>query len=292
MMPLYRLLLHLYPASFRNEYAGEMCAVFARRQRDTSAVGLATLWIGVFFEVLFNAAAVHLDILRQDLRYTARALRRTPGFAATAVLVVALGVGANTAAFSLADQVLLRPLPFPHPEQLVKLWEAVPGYSHMELSPANFEDWKRMNHSFAAMGVYTDFAMNLAGQGEPERLDVTLVDSELLPMLGAQPLLGHVFTAADNREGASGTALLSYGLWQRRFGGDREILGRQILLNDEKYAVIGVMPRTFYFPNRDTQVWTPFRPSAQSYPSSGRPTSSARQTASAARRPPGAHARH
>jgi len=264
-MRLYRLRLHLYPASFRNEYAGEICAVFARRLRDTSAPGLPALWIGVFCEVLFNASAVHLDILRQDLRYTARALRRTPGFAATAVLVVALGVGANTAAFSLADQVLLRPLPFPHPEQLVKLWEAVPGYSHMELSPANFEDWKRMNHSFAAMGVYTDFAMNLAGQGEPERLDVTLVDSELLPMLGAQPLLGHLFTAADNRDGASGTALLSYGLWQRRFGGDREILGRQILLNDEKYAVIGVMPRTFYFPNRDSQVWTPFRPSAQSY---------------------------
>src|SRR5580704_7045565 len=123
MMRLYRLLLHLYPASFRNEYAGEMCGVFARRLRDTSAIGLPALWIGVVFEVAFNAAAVHADVLRQDLRYTVRGFRRTPGFAATAVLVVALGVGANTAAFSLADQVLLRPLPFPQSERIVKLMQ-------------------------------------------------------------------------------------------------------------------------------------------------------------------------
>ena len=155
-MRLYRLLLHLYPVSFRNEYAGEMCAVFARRRRDTSAWGLTALWIGVVLDTLGNAAAVHADVLRQDLRYTARALRRSPGFAATAVLVVALGIGANTAAFSLADQVLLRPLPFPHSDRLVKLWQAGPGYSHMELSPANYADWKRMSHSFAALGAFTD----------------------------------------------------------------------------------------------------------------------------------------
>jgi len=166
-MPLYRLLLHLYPASFRNEYAGEMCAVFARRLRDTSTVGLPALWIGVFFEELFNALAVHADVLRQDLRYTVRGLRRTPGFAATAILVVALGVGANTAAFSLADQVLLRPMPSPHTETLVKMWQAGPGYSRMELSPANYADWKKMSHSFAALGAYHRGTVNLVGQGEP-----------------------------------------------------------------------------------------------------------------------------
>jgi len=264
-MALYRLLLHLYPASFRNEYGGEMCGVFARRRRDTSIAGLPLLWIGAVFEVLFNAVAVHLDVLRQDLRYTARALRRTPGFAATAVLVVALGVGANTAAFSLADQVLLRPLPFPQSEQLVKMWEAVPGYSRMELSPANYRDWKKMSHSFAAMGAYNGNAVNLVGQGEPERLETTMVDSDLLPLLGVQPLLGRIFTADEDREGAAGTLLLSYGLWQRRFGGDPQIIGRQLLLNDERYTVIGVMPRTFYFPNRDTQLWTTFRLNAEGY---------------------------
>ncbi len=264
-MSLYRLLLHLYPASFRNEYADEMCAVFARRLRDTSAAGMPALWIGVLLEVLFNAAAVHADVLRQDLRYTARGLRRTPGFAATAVLVVALGVGANTAAFSLADQVLLRPLPFPHSERLVKMLETVPGYSKMELSPANYADWKRMSHSFSAMGSYTGNAVNLVGQGEPERLEITMVDDELLPTLGVQPMLGHTFTAADNREGANGTVLLSYGLWQRRFGGDPQVVGRELLLNDERSTVIGVMPPAFYFPNRDTELWTPFRLKAEGY---------------------------
>jgi predicted permease len=263
-MRLYSLLLHLYPASFRNEYAGEMRGVFGRRRRDTPGLGLPLLWIGAFFEVLFNAAAVHLDVLRQDLRYTARALRRTPGFAATAVLVVALGVGANTAAFSLADQVLLRPLPFPQSERLVKMWETVPGYSHMELSPANYLDWKKMSHSFALMGTYTGNAVNLVGQGEPERLETTMVDSDLLPVLGVQPLLGRIFTADEDREGAAGTLVLSYGLWQRRFGGDPAIIGRQLLLNDERYTVIGIMPRTFYFPTRDTQLWTAIRVKAES----------------------------
>ncbi len=264
-MRLYRLLLSIYPASFRNEYAGEMSAVFARRLRDTSAVALPALWIGVFCEVLFNAAAVHADILRQDLRYTVRGLRRTPGFAATAVLVVALGVGANTAAFSLADQALLRPLPFPQSERLVRLWQTVPGATQLELSPANYADWKSMSHSFAAMGAYNSNAVNLVGQGEPERVDVAMVDSDVLPTLGVQPLLGRLFAADENRDGAGGTLLLSYGLWQRRFGGDPNILGSQLLLNDERYTVIGVMPRTFYFPNRDTQLWTPIRLKADNY---------------------------
>jgi len=264
-MRLYRLLLHLYPASFRNEYAGEMCGVLARRLRDTSAMGLPALWIGVFFEVLFNALAVHADVLRQDLRYTARALRRTPGFAATAVLVVALGIGANTAAFSLADQVLLRPLPFPHPEQLVKLWQTEGGYSRLELSPANYADWKKMSHSFAAMGAYNRNEANLVGQGEPVRVNIAMVDRDVLPMLQVQPLLGRVFSPAEDGDGASGTVLLSYGLWQRRFGGDPQVLGRQLLLNDERYTVIGVMPRTFYFPNRDIALWTPIRLKAENY---------------------------
>jgi len=258
-MSFYRLLLHLYPASFRQEYAGEMCAVFARRRRDASPLALPALWIATLLEIAWNAAAVHLDVLRQDLRYTARALRRTPGFAITAVLVVALGVGANTAAFSLAGQVLLRPLPFPHYERLVKLWQTVPDYSQLELSPANYRDWKRLTHSFDALGAYYGNAVNLVGPGDPERLDIAPVTSDVLPMLEIQPLLGRVFSPAEDRDGAAGTLLLSYGLWQRRFAGDRAILGRQLLLNNEPYTVIGVMPRGFSFPNRDVQLWTALR---------------------------------
>ncbi|HUB81011.1 MAG TPA: ABC transporter permease [Bryobacteraceae bacterium] len=264
-MRLYRLLLHLYPASFRNEYAEEMCGVFARRLRDTSVPALPALWTGVFFEVLFNSLAVHADILRQDLRYTARALRRTPGFAVTAVLVVALGIGANTAAFSLADQALLRPLPFPDPGRLVRIWETESGYGEMEPSPANYRDWKAMSHSFSAMGYYTNSALNLVGKGEPERIQIAMFDKDLLPALEVQPLFGRIFSPADDRDGAPGTVLLSYGLWQRQFGGDRGILGRQLLLNGERFTVIGVMPRDFYFPSRDTQLWTAFRLKADGY---------------------------
>ena len=209
-MLFYRLLLHLYPTSFRQEYATEMCAIFTRRRRETSSLGLLFLWMAAIFETLWNAAGVHADVLRQDLRYTTRSLRRTPGFALTAVLVVAIGVGANTAAFSLADRTLLRPLPFPQSERLVKLWEAVPGYTRMELSPANYRDWKSMNRSFEVMGAYDWSDVNLVGQGEPERLSTATVSSEILPMLGIQPLMGRVFGEADDVHGASGTLLLSY----------------------------------------------------------------------------------
>src|SRR6202050_1686751 len=134
LMRFYRALLHLYPASFRAEYGAQMCAVFADRQ--TSAI--AAVW-----EVLRNAPAVHWDILRQDLRYTARTLGRARGFTAVAILVLALGIGANTAVFSVTDYVLIRPLPFPSPDRLVTLWETLPGYPHMELCPANYRAWQR-----------------------------------------------------------------------------------------------------------------------------------------------------
>jgi hypothetical protein len=138
MMRYYQALLLLYPASFRAEYGSEMRALFARRQRDAGLPGIVVLWVAALFETVWNAMAVHWDILRQDLRYTARTLGRSPGFTLTAILVIALGVGANTAAFSVTDFVLIRPLPFPEPDRLVKLWENVPRYTEMELSPANY----------------------------------------------------------------------------------------------------------------------------------------------------------
>jgi putative ABC transport system permease protein len=141
----YRLLLRLYPASFRHEYGEEMCAVFARRRRDTrTTLGAAALWCSAIGDTGATAAMVHWDILRQDLRYTARTLGRTRGFALTAVLIVSLGIAATTAAFSVTDFVLIRPLPFPDADRLVKVWERRPGFSRLELSPANYRDWQRV----------------------------------------------------------------------------------------------------------------------------------------------------
>jgi hypothetical protein len=155
-MRFYRLLLRLYPSSFRAEYAGEMEADFRiRRERDPGLAARAGLAAGAVFDVLPNAARAHLDILRQDLRHTARSLSRAPGFAATAIVVAALGVGATTATFSILDHALLRPLPFPEPDRLVRLWQdqSFRGYTQMEVSPPNFRDWQRMSKSFESMGA-------------------------------------------------------------------------------------------------------------------------------------------
>jgi hypothetical protein len=157
-MRLYRALLHLYPASFRAEYGEEMCAVYARRE---------TSILAAVFEVLRNAPAVQWDILLQDLRYTVRTLAHAPGFAAVAILVLALGIGANTAVFSVTDYVLIRPLPFPESDRLVKVWESLPGYLHMELSPANYREWERTNTVFEGFGASSTRDVNLVGQGAP-----------------------------------------------------------------------------------------------------------------------------
>ena len=261
-MRLYRALLHLYPASFRIEYGDEMSGVFARRCRDTKGpLALPALWVSVFFEALFNATAVHLDILRQDLRYTARTLGRSPGFAVTAIVVAALGIGATTAAFTMVDHVLVRPFPFAHPDRLVKLWEDHPtqGFHRWELSPANYRDWKRMSASFASFGAYRGILANLVGQGEPQYVAGASLTAELLPMLGVQPLLGRVFSPEDDREGAPGTLLLSYGLWQDSFGADAAVLGRKLLVDGQPYIIIGVMPQSFHFPDRDARIWTAMR---------------------------------
>src|SRR6185436_6545949 len=155
MMRAYNLLLRLYPASFRNEYGEEMRLLFARRRRDVTGPGsVLLLYLQTIAEILGNAVLVHLDLLGQDLRYTARMLRRAPGFAITAVLIVALGIGATTAAFSVTDFVLLRPLPFPDPDRLVQIWETTPGYDWMEFSAPNYRDWKAAAKSYEAMGMY------------------------------------------------------------------------------------------------------------------------------------------
>ena len=259
-MRLYNLLLHLYPAAFRNEYGEEMRAIFARRVRQVRGpLAALALWTSTVFEVVVNALAVHWDILRQDLRYTARTLARTPGFTLTAILVVALGVGANTAVFTVTDFVLIRPLPFPQPERLVKLWERLPGYTEMELAPASYRDWKRMSHSFVAMGAYVPNSVNLVGQGDPERLESAAVSADLFGLLGIQPMAGRLFTADDDRSGAPGTVLLSYGLWQAVFGGDIGVMGRKVILDGAPYTVIGVMPRDFHFPHRTVDLWTPLQ---------------------------------
>jgi predicted permease len=258
-MRAYRALLRLFPTSFRLEYGGEMCAIFAQRRRDASGpLGAAFVWLLALGDVAGNALRAHLDLLRQDLRYAGRTLRRAPGFAVTAVVVAALGVGATTATFSITDHVLVRPLPFADPQRLVMLWEAQDGYRN-EVSPANYSDWKAMSASFDGMAAYTNATLNLVGGGDPEQLTTATISADLLPVLGRAPLLGRGLNESDTREGAPGTALLAFGLWRTRFAQDPGVIGRTVLLNDEPHTIVGVMPPDFRFPTRETQAWTALR---------------------------------
>jgi putative ABC transport system permease protein len=261
-MRFYRALLHAYPSSFRAEYGDEMCAVFAERRRDVANPLLVLLlWMEAILDTAWNALRVHLDILRQDLRYAARMLGRTPGFALTVIIVAALGIGATTAAFTMVYHVMIAPLPFADADRLVKLYQnsRITDSKFWELSPANYRDWKRASTSFESVGCFTGRLVSLTGKDEPLSVSRGEVTAEIFPMLGRQPLLGRYFSAEEDRETASGTVLLSYPLWRDKFGGDPAVLGRKVLLNDEPYTVIGVMPAGFYFPDRETQLWTTLR---------------------------------
>src|SRR5687768_13596932 len=187
-----------------------------------------------------NTPAEHWDMLKQDLRYAVRAINRSRGFALTVIVVTALGVGANTAAFSVADFVLFRPLPFPDPDALMRLCEGPPtggGWGCMnQLSPANYRDLKSMSASFENMGVFTGDAVNLVGGGEPRRLASTLVTPEVLQVLGVRPLIGRVFGPGDDEDISS--AVISYGLWQSQFGGNPGVLGQKVNLNGAPFTII------------------------------------------------------
>ena len=167
-MAIYRLLLFLYPAGFRVQYSTELCSLFARRLREASnPLALLLLWFETLIDILLTAVQSHWDIFRQDVIYTQRALKRSPGFAITAIGVAALGVGATTAAYTITDHALLRPLPFPESDRLVKLWEDMPPYRQLEPSPPNYRDWKQMSKSFTAMAAFRGLSVAMVGAGDP-----------------------------------------------------------------------------------------------------------------------------
>jgi putative ABC transport system permease protein len=261
-MRLYAWLLRLYPASFRAEYGGELRAIFARRRRDARGwTGAIALWASAIADVSSNAIRLHAEILRQDVAYTLRTLRRTPAFTITTVLISALGIGATTAAFSIADYVLVRPLPLADADRLVKLWQdqQARGYARMEASPPNYRDWKRESRSFASMAAYSTMAANLAGDFEPSRVEGAMATSDFFSTLAAQASLGRVFTTADEAEAAANPVVISDTLWRQQFGADPGVLGRRVLLDEAPHVVIGVMPADFYFPTRETRFWTRLR---------------------------------
>ena len=195
-------------------------------------------------------------VLLRDLRYAARGLRRTPVFTAVAVLTIALGIGANTAVFTVVNAVLLRPLAYREPDRLVTLLHGGTD----PVAAANYVDWRDQARSFEAMAAAEYWGPNLTGVDSPEHLYGLRVTANLLPMLGVPPMLGRVFTAGEDRQGAEHEVVLGYRLWQRRFDGDPHIVGRAIRLNNESYTVVGVMPPDFRFAPfwaTRAELWTP-----------------------------------
>lgn len=261
-MRMYRALLHLYPSSFRATYGPELCVMFAHRQRDSSGFSATMLiWLEAVIDIIHNAALMHLELCVQDLRYAVRSLTQARGFAFTAILIAALGIGATTTAFSITDHVLVRPLPFRQSDRLVRLWQdqAFRGYPQMELSPSNYVEWKRLASSFEGMSAYTGHSANLVGKGEPQRIEGTQATSDLFNVLGTQAALGRALTSVDDLDTAPRVVVLSNRLWRTTFGGDTGILGSRVLLDEVPHVIVGVMPAGFEFPRRDGQYWVPLR---------------------------------
>lgn len=189
-----------------------------------------------------------LDLL-SDLKYTFRRLARTPGFALATVATLALGIGANTAIFSVIHSVLFRPLPFVEPDRLIGVWQTAPGVNIKDLNAclADYVTYREDSRTFADVAIWNGRSVTVTELGEPERVDGINATFSLLPMLGVHPILGRGFTEKDNVEGNPGVVMLSYGYWQRRFGGAPKIIGRRIIADGEAREIIGVLPEGFWF---------------------------------------------
>ena len=197
--------------------------------------------------------------LLSDVRYAVRLLAKTPGFTAIAVLTLGLGIGANTAIFSVIDAVLLRPLPYPEPTRLVAVWEAgLAGSGAADsVAPPNFIDWREQSTVFDGLTALATRSVNLSGRGDPERLDGLRVTAEFFDVLGVSPLLGRTFGASEDRAGEPPVVVLSHGLWTRRYGADPALVGNTMLLDGTPHTVLGVMPQGFFFRDRTVEVWLP-----------------------------------
>jgi len=187
-----------------------------------------------------------LTSLPQDLRYGARVLAKSPGFSLIAILTLALGIGANTAIFSVVNGVLFNPLPFHQPDQLVSMFQEIPNFKNGSISYPNFTDWRRMNTTFAGMAAYRSTGFNLSGNGEPERLHGEMISAGFFEILGVNPIMGRTFTADEDRLGANPTAMITEGLWKRKFGGRKDIIGQRMILDDVGRTIVGVVPSSFH----------------------------------------------
>ncbi|HKU26690.1 MAG TPA: ABC transporter permease [Candidatus Sulfotelmatobacter sp.] len=202
-----------------------------------------------------------METLFQDLRFALRQILKSPGFAVVAIVTLSLGIGANTAIFSVVNGVLLRPLGFRDPARLVRVWhvppaQSFPGIDRFSVSPANYIDWEKQNHVFEQTAIYCYRGFTLTSLAKPLQVDASAVSSQFFQVLGVQPLLGRTLLPEEDDPGRSNVVVLSYRFWQEKFGGNREIVGHDITIDGRNFQVAGVMPPTFRFPDY-AQMWTP-----------------------------------
>jgi len=194
----------------------------------------------------------------KDVRFALRMLSTNPAFAITACAVLALGIGANTAIFSVVNAVLLKPMPFENPDQLLMVWEQSPSTSKTNVvNPINFLEWQSRNHSFKRISALVEYNVSLTGDGEPEVINAMAVSDGFFPILGVKPILGRWFTPEEDVRGKDFVVILSESLWRRRYGADPAVLGRKLLFNNQSVIIIGVMPASFRFPQSTADIWTP-----------------------------------
>ncbi|MEO7143695.1 MAG: ABC transporter permease, partial [Bryobacteraceae bacterium] len=202
-----------------------------------------------------------MKFFAEQLRHVLRSLLRSPMFTAVTLLTIGIGVGANTAIFSVIDGVLLKPLPYPQPERLVSVWQTsqLAGLKDLELSPADYFTFREENRTFLQFGMWDGGNVTITGIATPERVRTVSVTDGALDALGIQPMLGRWFTAKEDEPGSPGRVMLSYGFWQRKFGGDPSVLGRQLRIDGEAKEIIGVMPASFRFLEEKPDLLLPFQ---------------------------------
>ncbi len=270
----------LVPIKFRARWQQEWEAELSHRWHRLQA-WKQTIWrnqmnllrrcLGAFSDAawLRQQLTVPSDFML-DVRFGLRQLRKNPGFTAVAVLTLALGIGANTAIFSVVHGVLLKPLPYPEPERVVTVWSTnldwrdsgIPNlqswWDRFPLSFPLFQDWQEHNRVFEHIGAMNDAEFTLTGIGHPEKLQGAQVTAGVFAVLRSRPALGRLFTQEEDRAGGPALVVLSHALWQRRFGASRTVLGEQIIFNNTSFTIIGVMPAGFFYPDTETEFWTAF----------------------------------
>ncbi len=259
---LYRLLLYCYPSGFREEFGDQMAECFRDQYRETQRrrgiAGALLLWLGVVSDLVNVAVRERVAMLIQDLRFSLRTLRRSPGFTTVAVLTTALGIGAATAIFSVLHGVLLKPVPFAEPDRLAMVYlnAAERSVPKSHFSVADFIDWRTHDRAFeqvAAFGAWGRY-LTLDGAGEPEQIPGTYATSRFFSILGVRPVVGRMFEPGDDEPGRTGSVVISERLWQRH-GADPRMVGATITINGALHTVVGIAPAAFRYPNRDTEAW-------------------------------------